>query len=650
MSLTKTLVGRLKKNESAYYTGEVFCTAFKDTNIVRGELISDTGRIITISTKCKEFDEIRKAFGSIIGKVTLNGVSQSNDHMKLLSDLTILLMKDRELPESVYEDYPVVKVRGMDGVYMFLSLLHTAFPESLPAVDDGWCHGKSNIHILKSVQFGVVTNGYISKRIVYHNLYGKLQSILDLRSLIATVYSSKLNKSGGTMSGQLSVSHIATTQGITAEWTSGRLYPVGTVVAYDGRLYLCKVEHTSGNSFDISYWNSISSAGASELIITSSITDLNPGECIVFGPSGISRAIATSEHTLADAIVVKNYGDGTYSVASTGIITFSSPLFAGNTVYYLSDTTPGVVTTIPSQEIVQPLLYALSETTAIITLSHFSTGVSIGVYSFNPTYEDDNTFTLPVTPVSKDAVIVTVNGISLDPAEFTLDGRTITIPLDAGEHLLTTDTITVRLLYGENITVHQNIIDGYTVGNSSGEVPINNGIKSILLNADLIDGYHAGNSSGDVPIKNSNLCTSFNADMLDPLHAGNDDGQIPINNGTKCTNLNADMLDGYHAGSSSGDIPVNSGVVCTSLNADMVDGYHASDIIDTIQQPSITYLSKSGHNVMAIVCNGKLYTTSGSNANYDVYTTGRHSNAPTHYGVDNFKIVPRTLPLYRTYR
>lgn len=179
MSLTKTLVGRLKKNESAYYTGEVFCTAFKDTNIVRGELISDTGRIITISTKCKEFDEIRKAFGSIIGKVTLNGVSQSNDHMKLLSDLTILLMKDRELPESVYEDYPVVKVRGMDGVYMFLSLLHTAFPESLPAVDDGWCHGKSNIHILKSVQFGVVTNGYISKRIVHHNLYSKLRSILD---------------------------------------------------------------------------------------------------------------------------------------------------------------------------------------------------------------------------------------------------------------------------------------------------------------------------------------------------------------------------------------------------------------------------------------------------------------------------------------
>ena len=62
--------------------------------------------------------------------------------------------------------------------------------------------------------------------------------------------------------------------------------------------------------------------------------------------------------------------------------------------------------------------------------------------------------------------------------------------------------------------------------------------------------------------------------------------------------------------------------------------------IEAITHPSITYLSKSAHNSMAIVYNGKLYTTSGVDGAYWVLTTGRHYRAPTHYGVDNFKVVP----------
>lgn len=91
-----------------------------------------------------------------------------------------------------------------------------------------------------------------------------------------------------------------------------------------------------------------------------------------------------------------------------------------------------------------------------------------------------------------------------------------------------------------------------------------------------------------------------------------------------------------------------SGAVSTdvveSLNADMLDGYHASSFK---RYHSISYLSKSGHNSQAIVSNGKLYTTSGNNANYGVSTTGRHTNAPTHYGVDSFKIVqlPQDSPI-----
>lgn len=91
-----------------------------------------------------------------------------------------------------------------------------------------------------------------------------------------------------------------------------------------------------------------------------------------------------------------------------------------------------------------------------------------------------------------------------------------------------------------------------------------------------------------------------------------------------------------------------SGAVSTdvveNLNADMLDGYHASSFK---RYHSISYLSKSGYNSQAIISNGKLYTTSGNNTNYSVRTTGRHINLPTHYGVDNFKIVqlPQDSPI-----
>lgn len=91
-----------------------------------------------------------------------------------------------------------------------------------------------------------------------------------------------------------------------------------------------------------------------------------------------------------------------------------------------------------------------------------------------------------------------------------------------------------------------------------------------------------------------------------------------------------------------------SGAVSTdvveNLNADMLDGYHASTFK---RYHAISYISKSGYNSQAIVSNGKLYTTSGNNANCNVSTTGRHTNAPTHYGVDSFKIVqlPQDSPI-----
>jgi hypothetical protein len=64
-----------------------------------------------------------------------------------------------------------------------------------------------------------------------------------------------------------------------------------------------------------------------------------------------------------------------------------------------------------------------------------------------------------------------------------------------------------------------------------------------------------------------------------------------------------------------------------------------SDLTKVINPSKITYLSESGHNVMAMVMDGKLYTSAGNSTAYDSTTTGRHANADgydTGYGVNNF--------------
>lgn len=60
-----------------------------------------------------------------------------------------------------------------------------------------------------------------------------------------------------------------------------------------------------------------------------------------------------------------------------------------------------------------------------------------------------------------------------------------------------------------------------------------------------------------------------------------------------------------------------------------------------VQPPVISYLSKSGHNSQFMVVNGRLYSTSGANTNYENCSTGRGGSGQNpFYGVDNFKQVP----------
>lgn len=76
------------------------------------------------------------------------------------------------------------------------------------------------------------------------------------------------------------------------------------------------------------------------------------------------------------------------------------------------------------------------------------------------------------------------------------------------------------MLKSQYDTTNNGIVDnaekvaGYTVGNSSGSVPISNGTLNVNLNSDKIDGYEAGNASGNIPVSNGTLCTNLNASKV----------------------------------------------------------------------------------------------------------------------------------------
>jgi len=87
--------------------------------------------------------------------------------------------------------------------------------------------------------------------------------------------------------------------------------------------------------------------------------------------------------------------------------------------------------------------------------------------------------------------------------------------------------------------------------------------------------------------------------------AGGESQELTI----EVTNDNADIVN-IKTPSASG-LKHNGNTVLTEVNS-------------ALAKPSVTYLSRSGHNSMAMVMDGELYTTAGNNAYYGNTTTGRN--------------------------
>lgn len=73
--------------------------------------------------------------------------------------------------------------------------------------------------------------------------------------------------------------------------------------------------------------------------------------------------------------------------------------------------------------------------------------------------------------------------------------------------------------------------------------------------------------------------STLDADTLDGANTGNATGNIPVNNSIISVDLNAYYLQNYTPGNGAGAVlGINNGVLNTSMNADMVDSHHATDI------------------------------------------------------------------------
>lgn len=490
-----------------------------------------------------------------------------------------------------------------------------------------------------------------------------LYEVLDIyKGFFGTIWSSKLSVYGGTVSGTLSVDDVLHARGVVLEWAPNTLYETGTVVRTTANaLYICNSEHTSSTNFsdDAGYWELLTAANTH--LFSVSVPEnyqysFEPGDCVRY-ESGLVPALADAGTHHATAVVVRKLSPTRYELATGGFVTFDDDVFASeDTLYYLSSTEPGKLTTTPPVALRQPVLRSITRSSALILLSYFNVGTYIKYDEFHPEGPQD-TFILSATPAAKEMVFVSVNGILLDMGLYNISGNTLTI--DSEISIGVNDVVTVRYFYGDTITAHTLSLSGYTVGNDAGNVPISNGTLNENLNADMLDGHHAGNATNNVPINNTQLNVGLNADMVDGYHLDQDvkstaspthvrltlsqetgvaplsvssttvntnfnadmvDGYhldqdvrttaspthvrltlsqptgtppLTVTSTTVNTNLNADMVDGYHAGNANGNIPVSNGTTNTNLNADMVDGYHLDQDVRTTASPTHVRLTLS---------------------------------------------------------
>lgn len=134
---------------------------------------------------------------------------------------------------------------------------------------------------------------------------------LNSSNFIMGVLGSGANNHGLTITSDSSQGyHIANILiDIIAPWETAKTYKVNYYVTYENKLYQCITEHTSGDTFDKTYWSLIGGSGGGTLSIWEANTDYIIGS-IVVNETTIYQC--NTEHTSGDTF------DSTYWTSMTG--------------------------------------------------------------------------------------------------------------------------------------------------------------------------------------------------------------------------------------------------------------------------------------------------------------------------------------------
>jgi hypothetical protein len=143
-----------------------------------------------------------------------------------------------------------------------------------------------------------------------------------------------------------------------------------------------------------------------------------------------------------------------------------------------------------------------------------------------------------------------------------------------------------------NLAFDQNYYLGMQVAGDSEMVPreqlISLGYAFVAQNAEMVDGYNPGNSSGNIPLNNGTLNTNLNADKLDGQHQTFYQNASNLTTGT----LSANRLRGLYSYTSTT-------VAHYAFNTDKLDGHDWSDIT-SIRYANVKIVAKSGGDYTSI--------------------------------------------------
>ncbi|CAB4130344.1 Regulator of chromosome condensation, RCC1 [uncultured Caudovirales phage] len=173
---------------------------------------------------------------------------------------------------------------------------------------------------------------------------------------------------------------------------------------------------------------------------------------------------------------------------------------------------------------------------------------------------------------------------------------------------------------GHNTAIGNGSNQSLTTGSSN--TSVGSGTLSTLTTGDknTAIGLRAGEA-----LSSANLNTFIGANSGISVTSGNANVIIGGNNGSSIATTNNNII------LSDGDGNIRA--TCDSTGSWNIGG-------ERIGKNQITYLSKSCHNLMAMIMDGILYTTSGSNGSYSNYCTGRVPNGGYNkLGLDEFQPV-----------